>query len=1066
MTSEGRSARSRHTAPGAPAPGAREAVADVARQPGQPLETSARHRMEAGFGQDFSNVRIHTGPLAAESANSIAAAAYTTGHHIVFGAGAYTPGTEGGAHTLAHELAHVVQQRASATRGPQRQPADIGAAHDAWEQAADAAAHAVMSAGGLHAPALLARGGTAAAPAIQRQPAPDPPSPDPKTPDPPTQVLEIPLIPPEWLRQPGRNDLLLARLGGQMVALPAQGAFTMLQPPTIPTPAPAAPTTVLVVPTVAKESVKMVSAGGTAAFLIDAGGEPLVVTPAAMAAMSQTLGARSLAGIVVTHLHEDHVRSLFDIVIANGVKPENLRFPEAFLTNIAAPSSLFARLVRDLGNDPRGQQLGYGPNARFGSIPTPTQGNWWRTEIVAGDMVIEAYGLTAAFRELEARRARGEEQKAATLPGGVRTQQLSDTASLLLRYTHKPTGFRSVFVSDERYTDLELLKTAMGRPAYAEIFQGVRVVEGVGHHMGAIETTAEQTAFGTFLKDIQMGGGGRVAIMAQSQETRSGRQFLNRSAIAAINEAGIDVHVALEPRGAAVGVFSVNSEGQVTYSGAGRAQSFLSNSPINAEIRRLDNLRAIEKILTQYEQYAEPAHRRSAEFKQARERLEAELNAFFDTTASNVRTGARGRAQGSVRDPALQATALARVQGAVAPVETLVTPGYMAGIAELSRVGNFAEIFRQEVESARSSGRMSDRGIDALWNLDPAAARKLLSSSGLARSEQRRVAASLPGAPSPVPVRLVAGALLAIQVAELAAPIAASIRASRFNDHVKPALEALMWWQRAGVFPEMEAVDDNLWPFSNEWTTKPDRIQELLNDNEISYLTLTSIPEVNWDRFTIWASARLKNQLDWAQYFSGNPAIRIASGDFMGEHKFEYYTSVVHGDTIGFTLTETWQHSDRLDLILNAAALAVVARSNTEIARAGQAEGAGLHGSIKSMDDHSSPLFDTMPQATGRWRFAQGVEPVLYTTFMKRPRTGYAAAAVFYSFPARPHQDVPDDFVVVGGADYNTFSAIVGTRNDFKISNVDGYGGWRVGNLLPNTEQVLLARKSDLVAVP
>ena len=315
-------------------------------------------------------------------------------------------------------------------------------------------------------------------------------------------------------------------------------------------------------------------------------------------------------------------------------------------------------------------------------------------------------------------------------------------------------------------------------------------------------------------------------------------------------------------------------------------------------------------------------------------------------------------------------------------------------------------------------------------------------------------------------MRIVAGALLVIQVAEIAAPIAASIRTSRFNDNVKPALEALMWWQRAGVFPEMEAVDDNFWPFSNKWTTKPDRIQELLNDKEISYLTLTSIPEENWDRFTIWASARLKNQLDWARYISGNPAVRIASGDYMGEHKFEYYTSVVHGDTIGFTLTETWQHSDRLDLILNAAALAVVARSNTEIAQAGKGEGAGLHRSVKSLDDHSSPLFDTMPQATGRWKFAPGVEPVLYTSFMKRPRTGYAATSVFYSFPARPHQDVPDDFVVVGGADYNTFSAIVGTRNDFKISNADGYGGWRVGNLQPNTDQVLLARKSDLVAVP
>lgn len=1062
MAMEGWSTSSRHVTSGVHDRGTKDHLAEVARAPGEPLESAARHRMETGFGQDFSQVRLHTGPLAAQSAKSIAAAAYTRGQHIVFGAGAYNPGTHAGNRILAHELTHVVQQRSSGT--PHHETtgySGTGAAHDHWEMEADAAAHAASSTGDFNVPLSLGQGTSMGAPAIQRQPLPE------KTaPETPIQVLQLPLLPPEWLHLPGRSDLLLGRLGDHMVALPALGAFTMLEAPPMPA-VPADPITVLSLPTVAKESLKMVSAGGSTGFLIDAGGERLVVTPAAMAAMTQSLGVQNLAGIIITHLHEDHVQSLFDIVITNGVRPENLRFPEAFLTNIAAPSSLFARLVRDLGNDPRGQQLGYGPTARFGSIPTPTQGDWWRTEIIVGDMTIEAYGLTAAFRELEAKRSRGEEQTTANLPGGARTKQLADTASLLLRYTHRPTGFRSMFVSDERYTDLQLLKIAMGRTAYAEIFSGVRVVEGPGHHMGAIESSAEQTAFGTFLKDVQLGSsGGRVTFMAQSQETRSGRQFLNRSAIAAMNEAGIDVHVAMEPAGATVGDFNVNSEGRVTYSGGGRAESFLSSSPIKAEIARLNNLRTVERTLALYEQYAEPQHRRSAEFKQARENLEAELNAFFDSTARNTRKGARGRAQNSVSDPVTQAAALARVRSSVAPVEALVTPGYMAGISELSRIGNFSEVFRREVEASRTSGRISDRGIEALWNLDPEGARKLLSRSGLGRKEQRRVAASLPGAPASVPVRLVAVGLLAIQVAEIAAPIADSIRASRFDDHVRPALEALMWWQRAGVFPEMEAVDDNLWPFSNEWTTDSARIQELLNDREISYLTLTGIPDQNWDRFTIWSSARLKNQLDWALYISSSPAIRRASGQFMGEQKYEYYTSVVHGDTVGFTLTETWQHSDRLDLILNAAALAVVDRSNTEIARAGEVPGLGLHGSIKSSDDQTAPLFDTLPRASGRWKFALDAEPELYTTFLKTKVTGYNRDAVFYSFPAQPHQNVPDSFMLVGGADYNTFSAIVGTRNDYKISNVDGYGGWRAGTMMPNTDQVLLAKKSDLVALP
>jgi hypothetical protein len=64
------------------------------------------------FGHDFSQVRVHTDRRAAESARSIGALAYTMGEHIVFGTGHYAPSTEAGRHLLAHELAHVVQQRA------------------------------------------------------------------------------------------------------------------------------------------------------------------------------------------------------------------------------------------------------------------------------------------------------------------------------------------------------------------------------------------------------------------------------------------------------------------------------------------------------------------------------------------------------------------------------------------------------------------------------------------------------------------------------------------------------------------------------------------------------------------------------------------------------------------------------------------------------------------------------------------------------------------------------------------------------------------------------------------
>jgi hypothetical protein len=77
---------------------------------GQALPESSRQFYEPRFGQDFSNVRIHTDSVAAKSAQSINALAYTTGNNIVFNSGQYSPESDGGKKLMAHELTHVVQQ--------------------------------------------------------------------------------------------------------------------------------------------------------------------------------------------------------------------------------------------------------------------------------------------------------------------------------------------------------------------------------------------------------------------------------------------------------------------------------------------------------------------------------------------------------------------------------------------------------------------------------------------------------------------------------------------------------------------------------------------------------------------------------------------------------------------------------------------------------------------------------------------------------------------------------------------------------------------------------------------
>ncbi len=86
-------------------------VHEVLRSSGQPLDPATRAFFEPRFAREFSDVRVHTGPQADESARAVNALAYTVGRDVVFGSGQFAPGTAAGDRVLAHELTHVLQQQ-------------------------------------------------------------------------------------------------------------------------------------------------------------------------------------------------------------------------------------------------------------------------------------------------------------------------------------------------------------------------------------------------------------------------------------------------------------------------------------------------------------------------------------------------------------------------------------------------------------------------------------------------------------------------------------------------------------------------------------------------------------------------------------------------------------------------------------------------------------------------------------------------------------------------------------------------------------------------------------------
>lgn len=141
----------------------------VGKGGGSALDGATRSQMERAMGQDFGAVRVHTGGEAARSAASVQAQAYTVGNDIVFSAGRYDPGSDSGKRTLAHELTHVVQQRAGAVDGtPQAGGISVSDPSDRFERAAEHNADRVMAQRDVDLPAAGNVAPTVAA-AVQRQ---------------------------------------------------------------------------------------------------------------------------------------------------------------------------------------------------------------------------------------------------------------------------------------------------------------------------------------------------------------------------------------------------------------------------------------------------------------------------------------------------------------------------------------------------------------------------------------------------------------------------------------------------------------------------------------------------------------------------------------------------------------------------------------------------------------------------------------------------------------------------------------------------------------------------------
>ena len=108
---------------------------DSTRGSGTGLPADVKSRFEGDLGP-LGDVTVHTDDTADNLNRSVSARAFATGTDVYFAKGEYNPGSAEGDRLIAHELAHVVQQRGASNSGPLK----VSNPGDALESEADSVA--------------------------------------------------------------------------------------------------------------------------------------------------------------------------------------------------------------------------------------------------------------------------------------------------------------------------------------------------------------------------------------------------------------------------------------------------------------------------------------------------------------------------------------------------------------------------------------------------------------------------------------------------------------------------------------------------------------------------------------------------------------------------------------------------------------------------------------------------------------------------------------------------------------------------------------------------------------
>ncbi|MCA9624513.1 MAG: DUF4157 domain-containing protein [Myxococcales bacterium] len=758
---------------------------------------------------------------------------------------------------------------------------------------------------------------------------------------------DIPEIPTRWLATPDSHDVIVVAHGDRAVLLPLSGLGYRLE---VPAGAQSPTEGFFGVPTVGKEGLRLARVGAGIGMLLDAGGKPTILAPDAVAAIRRELDVTSIRSLTILHVHDDHVRNLTTFITSQGIRAENLRFPSAF----EVPTLQIGRVIADLRTTTNAGllALGYGRGAQtpFAVLQVPENvalvEHAWNEQAVR----VETFGLGGALRRIVDRAAEGKSPRGEEL----------DQASLLMRITHRETGVRALVLGDLRGRDIRALQQTMGAARFSELFEGVRILSGFQHHLGALNSDADREGLSLLLAEVSRHAG-EITVVAQSQLAPYGRAtypFLNRSLAEALRQLGVDVAVATEMVGSTPGTIRVDAQGRVTTRGQGVTFT-AGEASVTARRQRFQELAETIRVIEENQSVLRGTGGASVEttigdMRAARQQLGERLG-ILPAAGAGKADGLIQRVLAGVGKKGAQANSSLTNQTDVDAQRQLVlqehageapfaSPGFRDDVRHIEMQGPLLRSIQGGIAEMRRTGRVGSRLIEDLIELNPELAERLLRDARLpkkSRQALQRYFDGLKGAPSRGS-RVVGGVLALVEIANLAAPVVANINASNKRKNIGKFAQIHDWWAAKSMSPEMEALHDG-WGSAEVRVTDTASVAAMVNGTytrdgdtvEADYLTLEKLPsdDASWDLFNLWAMTHIRNVQDYHTLIWRKPTPDARAIQFDGG-KWKYRAGTIVSDTVGYSIDERWVEHPRLNTIMEAVLDQVATTTDTELSDA------------------------------------------------------------------------------------------------------------------------------------